>query len=79
MRRAHVVGALLGAQHGEGGLPKKWRRRAAKYMDVKQMAHVIIVQRSKFVPFLINRDPSQQPVDAREEHGRGKRGDIDEL
>ena len=31
MRRAHVVGALLGAQHGEGGLPKKWRRRAAKY------------------------------------------------
>jgi hypothetical protein len=56
-----VVGALLGAQHGEGGLPKKWRRRAGKYLDVKQMVHVIVVQRSKFVPFLINRDPSQQP------------------
>ncbi len=30
-------------------------------MDVKQMVHVIIVQRTQFVPFFINRDPRQQP------------------
>lgn len=59
--RAHVVGALLAAQHGEAGLPKKWRKKAAKYMDVKQMAHVVVVQRTQFVPFYINRDPRQQP------------------
>lgn len=61
MSRAHVVGALLGAQHGEAVLPSKWRKKAVKFMDVKQMVHVIIVQRTKFVPFHINRDPRQQP------------------
>jgi len=59
--RAHVIGALLGAQHGEKALPGDWQRKAAKYRDVKQMVHVIIVQRKSFVPFHINRDPSQQP------------------
>lgn len=58
--RAHVVGALLGGQHGEQALPGEWRRKATKFMDVKQMVHVIIVQRTKFVPFHINRDPAQQ-------------------
>lgn len=61
LSRAHVVGALLAADHGEASFPKKWKRRATKYMDVKQMVHVIIVQRTQYVPFLINRDPSQQP------------------
>jgi hypothetical protein len=58
--RAHVVGALLAAQHGEPGLPKKWKKKAKKYLDVKQMVHVIIVQRTQHVPIVINRDPSQQ-------------------
>ncbi|CAL8468673.1 g8213 [Coccomyxa elongata] len=59
--RAHVVGALLAAQHGELSLPKRWRKKATKFMDVKQMVHVIIVQRTQFVPFFINRNPRQQP------------------
>ncbi|KAK9914875.1 hypothetical protein WJX75_001697 [Coccomyxa subellipsoidea] len=59
--RAHVVGALLAAQHGDSSLPKRWMKKATKFMDVKQMVHVIIVQRTQFVPFFINRDPRQQP------------------
>ena len=59
--RAHVVGALLGAQHGDEALPGGWQKKAKRYMDVKQMAHIIIVQRKTFVPFHINRDPAQQP------------------
>ena len=59
--RAHVVGALLGAQHGEEALPGDWQKKAKRYMDVKQMAHIVIVQRKTFVPFHINRDPAQQP------------------
>jgi hypothetical protein len=61
VRRAHVVGALLGVQHGENALPAEWQRKAPKYMSVKQMVHVVTVQRRTFVPFHINRDPSQQP------------------
>lgn len=56
-----MVGALLAAEHGEATFPKKWKRKATKYMDVKQMVHVIIVQRTQYVPFYINRDPAQQP------------------
>ena len=63
--RAHVVGALLGAQHGHDALPEDWQKKAKKYMEVKQMAHIIIVQRKTFVPFHINRDPSQQPEGGR--------------
>lgn len=59
--RAHVVGALLGVQHVEKALPAEWQRKAPKYVSVKQMVHVVIVQRRTFVPFHINRDPSQQP------------------
>jgi hypothetical protein len=55
------VGALLAAQHGDSSLPKRWMKKATKFMDVKQMVHVIIVQRTQFVPFFINRDPRQQP------------------
>ena len=59
--RAHVVGALLGVQHVEKALPAEWQTKAPKYVSVKQMVHVVIVQRRTFVPFHINRDPSQQP------------------
>ncbi|CAL5219808.1 g1716 [Coccomyxa viridis] len=59
--RAHVVGALLGALHGDEALPGAWQKKAKKYMEVKQMAHIVIVQRKTFVPFHINRDPAQQP------------------
>ncbi|KAK9844004.1 hypothetical protein WJX81_001682 [Elliptochloris bilobata] len=35
--RAHVTGALLAAAAGEDALPKAWRRKAVKYLDIKQM------------------------------------------
>ena len=53
--RAHVTGAVLAAAAGEEALPKAWRRKAAKYMDVKQMVHVVAMQRTTFVPFVIDR------------------------
>ena len=56
-----MVGALLGALHGDETLPGSWQKKAKKYMEVKQMAHIVIVQRKTFVPFHINRDPAQQP------------------
>lgn len=59
--RAHVVGALLGVQLVEEALPAEWQRKAPKYLSVKQMVHVVVVQRRTFVPFHINRNPSQQP------------------
>lgn len=42
-------------------MPGAWQKKAKKYMEVKQMAHIVIVQRKTFVPFHINRDPAQQP------------------
>ena len=59
--RAHVVGALLGPLHGDKTFPGDWLKKAVKYTDVKQMVHVVIVQRKTLVPFHINRDPAQQP------------------
>ena len=50
-----MTGAVLAAAAGEEALPKAWRRKAAKYMDVKQMVHVVAMQRTTFVPFVIDR------------------------
>lgn len=54
-RRAHVAGAVLAAAGGEEALPRAWRRRAAKYLDIKQMVHVVAMQRTRCVPFVIDR------------------------
>ena len=50
-----MTGALLAAAGGEAALPKAWRRKAARYLDIKQMVHVVAMQRTKFVPFVIDR------------------------
>jgi hypothetical protein len=66
-RRAHVAGAVLAAAGGEEALPKAWRRRAAKYLDIKQMVHVVAMQRTRFVPFVIDRtgaEPEAHGADA---------------
>lgn len=61
-----MTGALLAAAGGEAALPKAWRRKAARYLDIKQMVHVVVLQRTTFVPFVIDRSGAGPATSAAE-------------
>ena len=61
-----MTGTLLAATGGEDALPKAWRRRAARFLDVKQMVHVVVLQRTTFVPFVIDRSSAGPATGATE-------------
>jgi ADP-ribosylglycohydrolase len=44
--RAHVLGALLGARDGYDAIPKRWKSKAIRRLQLEQMLQMLLYQRT---------------------------------
>eukprot|EP00884_Botryococcus_braunii_P016370 jgi/Botrbrau1/3416/Bobra.0337s0049.1 len=58
--RAHVVGALLGARHGYASVPKRWRKKANRRLELEQMVQMLLYQRTAVLPVALGGGPGQE-------------------
>jgi ADP-ribosylglycohydrolase len=57
--RAHVVGALMGARHGYASVPKRWRKKANRRLELEQMVQMLLFQRTAVLPVALGGTPGQ--------------------